>query len=75
MADKASGSKTVDLEDVAEMMERLGLLEDDLDDVVFEEQEAPPPESIRWMALQGRNAKMTLMIPMRTTICRNSKRT
>ena len=51
MTDKASGSKTVDSKDVAEMMERLGLQENDLDDVVFEEHEAPPPDAIRWMAL------------------------
>ena len=51
MADKASCSKTVDLEDVAEMMEMLGLEEADLDDVVFEDQGASPPDSIRWMAL------------------------
>ena len=51
MTDKASGSKTVDSKDVAEMMERLGLQENGLDDVVFEEQEPPPPESVCWMAL------------------------
>lgn len=35
---------------MAEMVEMLGLQDDDLDDVVFVEEEAPPPESIRWMA-------------------------
>ena len=33
------------------MMEMTGLPEDDLDGEVFEEEEVPPLESIKWMAL------------------------
>lgn len=41
----------VDSSEVTEMMEELGLKDDDLDDVIFEEDEPLTPESIRWMAL------------------------
>jgi hypothetical protein len=34
-----------------EMMERLGLREEDLDDVIFEEEPQPPAESTRWLAI------------------------
>jgi hypothetical protein len=52
MATEPSGSGTKEKEDIEEMMKRLGLTEDDLDDVVFEE-EAPPlnEESTRWLAI------------------------
>jgi hypothetical protein len=33
------------------MMKRLGLREEDMDDVVFEEEEKQPVEAIRWMAV------------------------
>ena len=44
----ASGSSGVS--NVERMMEDLGLKEEDLDDVVFNEQEAPPEEP-RWIAI------------------------
>lgn len=43
----ASGSGTNDVKD---MMQRLWLTEEDLDDVVFEEEGDPPAEAARWMA-------------------------
>jgi hypothetical protein len=33
------------------MMKNLGLREEDLDDVIFEEEPTPPPESTRWLAI------------------------
>ena len=33
------------LSDMEKMMEELGLREEDLDDVVFEQEDAPPPEA------------------------------
>ena len=44
----ASGSSGVS--DVERMMEELGLKEEDLDDVLFDEQQAPPEEP-RWNAI------------------------
>jgi hypothetical protein len=37
--------------DVAAMLEKLGLSETDLDDVVFEEEVSQPEEMSRWMAV------------------------
>lgn len=50
MSTEASGSSTT-MDDVQEMMEELSLKEDDLDDVVFEEEEAPTETDVRWMAI------------------------
>jgi hypothetical protein len=33
------------------MMQQLGLTEDDLDDIVFEEEWPPPAEATRWLAI------------------------
>ncbi|KAE8820083.1 hypothetical protein D1007_02052 [Hordeum vulgare] len=43
-----SGSKPDNMED---MMKRLGITENDLDDVIFEDEKAPAVEAIRWMAV------------------------
>lgn len=50
MASPASGSGA-EAKDVEEMMKNLGITEDDLDDVVFEEQEVPADSAVRWMAI------------------------
>ena len=39
------------LSKVEKMMEDLGLREEDLDDVVFDEKDAPAEEDLRWMIL------------------------
>ena len=57
MADEgATGSSG--LSDVEKMMQELGLREEDLDDVVFDEKDAPP-ESPRWVALIKVNTSKT----------------
>ena len=50
MASQASGSDA-EASDVEEMMKNLGITEDDLDDVVFEEQDVPAEVAVRWMAI------------------------
>lgn len=50
MSSSASGSGDPGKHDLDEMMKRLGIRED-LDDVVFEEEEPPPAESARWLAI------------------------
>ncbi|KAM0930505.1 hypothetical protein ACQ4PT_000911 [Festuca glaucescens] len=47
----ASGSGRKDVDDVQGLMAKLGLREEDLDDVVFEEQEGQAEEITRWLAL------------------------
>ena len=49
MASRASGSGA-EAKDVEQMMMNLGITEDDLDDVVFEEQDVPADAAARWMA-------------------------
>ncbi|KAI5022517.1 hypothetical protein ZWY2020_059247 [Hordeum vulgare] len=52
-SDKASGSTTArpsEIDDVELLMKELGLREEDLDNVAFDEKEAPT-EAIRWIAL------------------------
>ena len=46
------------LSEVEKMMEDLGLREEDLDDVVFDDKEAPQ-EAVRWMALARVNMSKT----------------
>ena len=48
MSQEASGSGK---DDVARMMSELGISDQVLDDVVFEDEELPPIEPHRWMAL------------------------
>ena len=50
MASRASGSGA-EASDVELMMKNLGTTEDDLDDVVFEEQDVPSESAVRWMAI------------------------
>ena len=52
----AAGSSGTD--DVEKMMNDLGLRAEDIDDVVFEEKEAPP-EAIRWIALAREHSTKT----------------
>ena len=52
-SDGASGSDTAgrsEIDGVASLMKELGLREEDLDDVVFDDKTAPP-EAARWIAL------------------------
>jgi hypothetical protein len=52
MAGQASGSGVKDKEEeLAALMEELGLDEEDLDDVIFEEEAPPQVESPRWFAV------------------------
>lgn len=46
-----STSRSGATDDDAAMMKKLGLSEEDLDDVVVEEEDAIPDESTRWMAI------------------------
>ena len=50
MASSASGSGS-GANEVEEMMKNLGLTEDDLDDVVFEEEKVSDESAVRWMAV------------------------
>ena len=47
---KAFASGTVGQEDL-DSIDRLGLREEDLDDVVFEEEDPPPAKDTSWMAI------------------------
>jgi hypothetical protein len=47
---QASSSSGGADEGVLKLMERLGINEEDLDDVVLEEEEQPPVEATRWLA-------------------------
>ncbi|KAI4998366.1 hypothetical protein ZWY2020_053708 [Hordeum vulgare] len=49
-SDQAALSASSSAADVEQLMAELGLREEDLDDVIFDEKEAPP-EATRWMAV------------------------
>ncbi|KAM0823505.1 hypothetical protein ACQ4PT_070838 [Festuca glaucescens] len=49
--DSASASGSANQDEVTRMMKQLGLKEEDMDDVVFEEEERQPEEATRWMAV------------------------
>jgi hypothetical protein len=49
--DRGSGSGASGKSDLDSMMKRLGLREEDLDDVVFEDQSPPPVDATRWLAI------------------------
>ncbi|KAM0916800.1 hypothetical protein ACQ4PT_009845 [Festuca glaucescens] len=52
MAEKASSSGEKDREkELADLMEELGIGEDDLDDVIYEEEGPPVEEAPRWLAV------------------------
>ena len=53
-----SGASSSGISDVEQMMKELGLKKEDLDDVVFDEQPAPP-EGARWVALARVNTSKT----------------
>ena len=46
MSSSSGGDK-----DLAVMMKRMGIREEDLDDVVFEEEDPPLAEATRWLAI------------------------
>ncbi|KAK1629311.1 hypothetical protein QYE76_003626 [Lolium multiflorum] len=48
---QASGSGSKKEEAIGEMLNRLGIEDDELDDLVFEEEESAPKQGIKWMAL------------------------
>ena len=47
----ASSMSKLSVHDQDEMMNRLGLTEEDLDDVVYEMKDPPPAKTIRWLAV------------------------
>ena len=60
-SNEASGAAAAEadgIDDVQLMMKELGLREEDLDDVVFDEKEAPE-EAARWIALAKVNSVKT----------------
>jgi hypothetical protein len=48
---KPTGSGSKRKEAIGEMLKRLGIEDDELDDLVFEEEDSPPIHGIKWMAL------------------------
>jgi hypothetical protein len=46
-----SGKSSAKLEAIDAMLQRLGIEEDEIDDLIFEEEEAAPKEGIKWLAL------------------------
>lgn len=51
MASSTSKSSVHDQDDLDDMMKRLELTEEDLDDVVYEMEDPPPTETTRWLAV------------------------
>lgn len=51
MASEVSGSKSLGQDDLEVVMKELGLKEEDLDDVVFEQEASPLAEATRRMAI------------------------
>ena len=49
--DTCEASTMMNTTEVEEMMKKLGITEDDFDDVVVEEEEELPAEAIQWMAI------------------------
>jgi hypothetical protein len=50
-ANQAGGSGTKKDEAIGDLLKRLGLEEDELNDLVFEEEEFAPKQGMKWMAL------------------------
>jgi hypothetical protein len=50
-SNKAEGSGSKKAESIDDMLQRLGIDEEEFDDLVFEEQEDAPKEALNWMAL------------------------
>jgi hypothetical protein len=50
-ASQPSGSGAKKAEAIGDLLQRLGIEEDELDDLVFEEEESAPKQGIKWMAL------------------------
>jgi hypothetical protein len=46
-----SGSGPKISEPIDELLHRLGIKDDEIDDLVFEEEESAPEEGVKWMAL------------------------
>ena len=49
--DTCEASTVMNTAEVEEMLKKLGIAEDDFDDVVVEEEEELPAEAIQWMAI------------------------
>ena len=49
--DTCEASIVMNTAEVEEMLKKLGIAEDDFDDVVVEEEEELPAEAIQWMAI------------------------
>ncbi|KAK1652385.1 hypothetical protein QYE76_070190 [Lolium multiflorum] len=50
-SNQASGSGSKKEEAIGDMLNRLGIEDDELDDLVFEDEESAPKQGIKWMAL------------------------
>jgi hypothetical protein len=50
-SNQASGSGSKKEEAIGDMLNRLGIEDDELDDLVFEEEESAPKQGMKWMAL------------------------
>jgi hypothetical protein len=50
-ASQAGGGDKKKAETINSMLQRLGIEDDEIDDLVFKEDEAAPKEAIKWMAL------------------------
>jgi hypothetical protein len=48
---QGSSSSVRDEVGIEKMLQQLGISKEDLDDVIFEEEEQPPPEATRWLAI------------------------
>jgi hypothetical protein len=46
-----SGSGTKKVEAIDDLLQRLEIIDDEIDDLVFEKEESAPKEGIKWMAL------------------------
>jgi hypothetical protein len=50
-SNKASGSGLKEKEKISDMLQRLGIEEDEYDDLVLEDEEEAPIQGLKWMAL------------------------
>ena len=57
--DTCEASIVMNTVEVEEMLKKLGIAEDDFDDVVVEEEEELPAEAIHWMAIMRLHIEKT----------------
>jgi hypothetical protein len=50
-SDQLSGSGRKKAEAIDDLLHRLGIEDDEIDDLIFEEEESAPKQGIKWMAL------------------------